>query len=54
MKHIAYVEIVVGLGLGIGPIIGSALFNLLGYIGIMYLFAGFNLLVAFLVCILLP
>ena len=53
-KHIAYVEIVVGLGLGIGPIIGSALFDVLGYVGIMYLFGALNLLVGFLVCMLIP
>lgn len=43
MKYIGYIEICVGLGLGMGPVIGSAVYKILGYEGTMYLFAGFNL-----------
>jgi predicted MFS family arabinose efflux permease len=44
MKYIGYIEICVGLGLGMGPVIGSAVYSALEYEGTMYLFAGFNLM----------
>jgi MFS family permease len=43
MRHIAYVEIAVGLGLGIGPLIGGFLYGRLDYEYTMYCFGGLNL-----------
>ena len=43
MKHIAYIEIAVGLGLGIGPLVGGLLFDKLHYEATMYVFGGLNL-----------
>jgi predicted MFS family arabinose efflux permease len=54
MKYVGYVEIVVGLGLSLGLVIGSALFEYVQYQGIMYFFAGLNLLVAIFVCVMIP
>ena len=42
MRYIGYIEICVGLGLGLGPSIGSFVYGYLGYAGTMYLFAGLN------------
>lgn len=42
MRHIAYVEIAVGLGLGIGPLVGGFLYGLVDYEYTMYCFAGLN------------
>ena len=50
MKYIGYVEICVGLGLGLGPTIGSVFYSYLEYAGTMYLFAGLDGL-GMLVCI---
>jgi MFS family permease len=38
MKHIGYVEIAVGVGMGMGPVIGSLFFSFLDYEGTMYAF----------------
>jgi predicted MFS family arabinose efflux permease len=54
MKYVGYVEIVVGLGLSLGLVIGSALFEYVKYQGIMYFFAGLNLIVAIFVCVMIP
>ena len=43
MKHIAYIEIAVGLGLGVGPLIGGWLYHAAGYEITMFVFGGFNL-----------
>ena len=44
LKYIGYIEICVGLGLGLGPVIGSFFFGFLAFEGTMYLFGVFNLL----------
>ena len=49
MRYIAYIEICVGLGLGLGPVFGSAL-GFLGYSNEMYAFGAMNM-VAILLCI---
>lgn len=40
MKYIGYIEICVGLGLGLGPIMSAAVIKSLGYKGTMLLFGG--------------
>ena len=52
MKYISYIEICVGLGLGLGPVLGSLINKYLSYEGTMYIFAAMNG-VATLVCMLL-
>lgn len=42
MKYITYIEIVVGVGLGLGPAIGSFVYGSLQYSGTMYLFGFIN------------
>ena len=54
MRYIGYIEICVGLGLGMGPVIGSAVYKALDYEGTMYMFAGFNLLGTLLCVCLIP
>jgi len=54
MKYVGYVEIVVSLGLSLGLVIGSALYEYVQYEGIMYFFAVLNLLVAVFVCVMIP
>lgn len=54
MRYIGYIEISVGVGLGMGPTIGSIVFKYLYYEWTMYFF-GFLNLVALLICtVLLP
>ena len=43
MKYISYIEVVVGIGLGLGPLLGSAVYPYLDYEGTMYLFGCLNL-----------
>ena len=50
MKYIGYCEIFVGVGLGLGPMIGSAVYPYLNYEGTMYFFGGMNLIVM-LICV---
>lgn len=47
MKYITYIEITVGLGLGLGPMIGSAVYNSLEYEYTMYMFGVLNALAMF-------
>lgn len=54
MKYIAYIEIVVGLGLGIGPLVGSALYGPLEYHGTMYFFGGLNVFTMIMCWIVIP
>jgi len=42
MEIIRYIEICVGVGLGAGPFIGSAVYGVIGYANTMYLFGSFN------------
>lgn len=49
MKYIGYVEISVGVGLGLGPTIGSVVFKYLQYEFTMYFFGVLNL-VALVIC----
>ena len=44
LKYIGYIEIVVGLGLGIGPMVGALVYPYLRYRGTMYFFGFLNLL----------
>ena len=50
LKYIGYIEIAVGLGLGLGPFLGSAVFSRLDYAGTMYFFGGVNV-VGLVMCI---
>lgn len=49
MKYISYIEITVGMGLGLGPAIGSIFDKQVGYAWTMYIF-GFLNLAAMIVC----
>jgi len=49
MKYIGYIEISVGVGLGLGPSLGSAVYGSLGYEGTMYMFGVLNF-VAMVIC----
>lgn len=44
LKYIGYIEVVVGLGLAMGPTIGATVYSTLDYSGTMYLFGMLNLL----------
>lgn len=50
MKYITYIEITVGVGLGLGPVIGSFVYNSIKFTNTMYLFGGLNAF-AMLVCL---
>lgn len=54
MKYITYIEIVVGLGLGLGPLIGSAVYPYIKYEGTMYFFGCLNLITMILSAIFIP
>ena len=54
MRYIKYIEIAVGLGLGIGPLAGDQLFEVIGFEYSMYSFGGLNLLALLLCIILIP
>lgn len=54
MKYITYIEIVVGLGLGIGPLVGAALYGPLEYSGTMYFFGGLNIFTMVMCAIFIP
>ena len=54
MKYIAQIEIVVGLGLGIGPLIGSAIYPYLEYEWTMYAFGFLNLFTMIISWVLIP
>ena len=43
MKYIGYIEIVVGLGLGLGPMLGAVVNPYLKYEGTMFFFGVLNL-----------
>lgn len=45
MKYIGYVEIIAGLGLSIGPLLGGLLFTNLEYAGTLFFFGALNLVV---------
>jgi len=49
MRYIGYLEIAAGVGLGMGPTIGSALFNFFDYEQTMIFFSGL-LVLGFVVC----
>ena len=44
LKYIGYIEIVVGLGLGLGPMVGALIYPFGGYNGTMCFFGGLNLI----------
>ena len=54
MKYIGYCEIWVGVGLGLGPMLGSAVYPLLEYEGTMYFFGALNLTIMILCIIFIP
>ena len=49
MKYIGYIEISCGIGLGLGPSVGSIVYGYFQYQDTMYFFAGLNVL-ALLLC----
>jgi len=49
MKYISYIELVVGMGLALGPALGSVVYGFLEYDGTMYFFGVLNT-VAMLCC----
>ena len=42
MKYISYIELVVGMGLALGPALGSVVYGFLQYSGTMYFFGALN------------
>jgi MFS family permease len=54
MKYIGYCEIWVGVGMGLGPMLGSAVYPLLGYDGTMYFFGVMNLIVMLMCLFFIP
>ena len=54
LKYIGYIEIVVGLGLGLGPMIGGLVVPFLKYHGTMYFFAVINMVALGLCYFMLP
>lgn len=54
MNMIRYIEICVGLGLGLGPFLGSLIYNSLKYQGTIYVFGGLNLFALILTFVLIP
>jgi len=54
MNMIRYIEICVGLGLGLGPFLGSLVYSNLQYQGTIYLFGFLNLFGVILAFILIP
>jgi len=54
MRHITYIEICVGLGLGLGPVIGAFLYKQLSYEFTMYAFALINGIATLLCYVMLP
>ena len=54
MKYITMIEITVGLGLGLGPTLGSIVYAQLEYEKTMYMFGGINTIGILICCCLLP
>lgn len=54
MKYIGYVEISVGVGLGLGPTIGSIIFTYTDYQWTMYAFGAINFFALLLCFALIP
>lgn len=54
MNMIRYIEICVGLGLGLGPFLGSLVYSSLKYEGTIYMFGFLNLFGVVLAFILIP
>ena len=54
LKYLGYIEITVGIGTAIGPIIGQDVFLKYGYQITQYFFAGTCIIGIFLICILMP
>lgn len=54
MKYVGYIEIAIGIGLGMGPTIGSIVYSFMKYEGTMYFFGFVNLLGAVLCHIMIP
>ena len=52
MKYVGYIEIAIGFGIGIGPMLGSLFYEQLGFKGTMYMF-GFINVGALAVCVVL-
>jgi len=51
---IRYIEICVGLGLGLGPFVGSLVYDSLNYQGTIYVFGFLNLFALILAFIMIP
>ena len=54
MNMVRYIEICVGLGLGLGPFLGSTVYGTFGYKWTIYMFGFFNLFALILAFILIP
>jgi len=54
MNMIRYIEICVGLGLGLGPFVGSLVYDSLNYQGTIYVFGFLNLFALILAFIMIP
>ena len=54
MKYIGYIEIVVGLGLGMGPMVGAMVYPFFDYAGTMYFFGLLNIVAMYLCYKMMP
>ena len=54
MEILGLIEAMIGLGLVIGPIIGSTLYSLFGFKGTFYVYGGFEVVLAIIMRINLP
>ena len=53
-RYIGYTEIVIGLGLFLGPILGGVIYEHFKFDNTMYFFGALNLLGMALCCVLIP
>ena len=54
MTYIKYIEIAVGLGLGIGPLVGDLLFEKTDFAITMYCFGALNLFTLIMCILMIP
>lgn len=53
-KYLALINMALGLGLAIGPVIGSVVYSLLDYLNTFYFFAGYIFIIGTVCVTLIP